>query len=139
VRKSNRRGFTLIEMMIIVLIVAILALIVGLAVRNASDRAKHTRYVTDTSAITYAAVKYHNDTGKWPTSVDDVIAADTDTADNHKKPSLGRTKTPLCPWCQATYVIEDDDTSDHAGEAYCENHVVDADRTDALWSKHTAP
>lgn len=99
-KKSNRRGFTLIEMMIVVLVIAILALIVGLAVRNAGFRSKSARYIADCAAITNAAVMYRNDvsTTADPTvEVADLIAPTGATG--YQGPYLSRVRTPACPFC----------------------------------------
>lgn len=133
-KKYHRRGFTLIEMMIVVLVIAILALIVGLAVRNAGDRAKHSRYVADTAAITNAAVMYRNDMGNFPADVEAVIAADASTTDNYNGPYLSRATEPKCPWCGKSYKIDGGTTGN--GEAYCTTVGSTAAGGAGLWSKH---
>lgn len=137
-KKYHRRGFTLIEMMIVVLVIAILALIVGLAVRNAGDRAKHSRYIRDTADITKAAVKYRNDMGKFPEKVTDLLADDSSESDDYNGPYLSRANEPKCPWCGASYEIDGAGAEDGTGEASCSTGTLVGAPGDAgLWSKHT--
>lgn len=136
-KKYHRRGFTLIEMMIVVLVIAILALIVGLAVRNAGDRAKHSRYIADTAAITNAAVMHRNDTGLYPDDVLALLEVATDPpTDNFNGPYLSRANEPKCPWCGASYEINGAGEETGTGEASCPN-CDGAPEDGGLWSKHS--
>jgi general secretion pathway protein G len=69
----RRRGFTLIEMMIVILVIAVLALIVGLAVRNAGHRAKESRKKEDVQGIDDACILFQCDTNQVATSQDDLL------------------------------------------------------------------
>jgi len=48
---NKRRGFTLIEMMIVILVIAVLATIVAMAIRNASERSKQSTLKAHLKAI----------------------------------------------------------------------------------------
>jgi len=59
----NRKGFTLIEMMIVILVIAVLATIVGLALKSAGDRARESKARADVRSLNTASVVYEADTG----------------------------------------------------------------------------
>lgn len=71
----REKGFTLIEMMIVILVIAILATIVGLAVRNAGRRAKANSRLTLVKELMNAAVLYENDCGEPPGDLAEVAGA----------------------------------------------------------------
>jgi prepilin-type N-terminal cleavage/methylation domain-containing protein len=99
----RRRGFTLIEMMIVILVIAILALIVGFAVRNAGHRAKQWRKGEDCRSIRGACIIYLNDTNQRAQTIDDLIAETG--PDGYRGPYMsGR---PKDPYSQGEYVIDD--------------------------------
>jgi general secretion pathway protein G len=72
----NRRGFTLIEMMIVILVIAVLATIVGLALRNMGRDARQGKAQADIENLNTGAVWYENQTGNACTGPDDLL---TDT------------------------------------------------------------
>ena len=62
-------GFTLVELLIVILIIGILAGLVLLAVGEARDNAEATRIVNDLRVLSSAARMYYVDKGEWPASV----------------------------------------------------------------------
>ena len=60
---KHRRGFTLIEMMIVILVIAVLATIVGLAVRNAGQDSRESKARADIQNLNTAAAWYETQTG----------------------------------------------------------------------------
>lgn len=60
---KRRKGFTLIEMMIVILVIAVLATIVGLAVRNAGERSKQATLTAHLKVLNDALQMARNDTG----------------------------------------------------------------------------
>lgn len=72
-KRDRRRGFTLIEMMIVVLIIAILALVVGFAVRNAGDRARESTREGLLHDLNGAVAMYYIDCGSYPNTLDDLL------------------------------------------------------------------
>ena len=73
----KKKGFTMLEILVVVGIIAIL---VGIALprfRNTLQRTKEARTEADLEAIKTAAVMYHYDSGEWPdpaNSGDELIA-----------------------------------------------------------------
>ncbi len=65
-RQMDRRGFTLIEIVIAVAIVAIFAAALSPMVFKHLDEAKITRAKNETETISSAVLGYYKDTGRWP-------------------------------------------------------------------------
>lgn len=63
---KNRKGFTLIELMIVVAIIGILAAIAIPAYLDYTKKAKLSEIVHQFDAIATAACEYHSDYGKFP-------------------------------------------------------------------------
>lgn len=99
----KNKGFTLIEMMIVILVIAVLALIVGLAVRNAGQRAKSARKAEDVRAINEASWLYQNDTSAVPANAAAMSASTGPTG--FQGPYL--TSTPVDPFSGGAYVLTD--------------------------------
>ena len=60
------KGFTLIELMVVIAIILILALIAIPAYRNMQIRAKRSRAMTDLKTIATALEAFYTDWGKYP-------------------------------------------------------------------------
>ena len=61
-------GFTLIEIMVVILILGLLATIVVQSLRGATDKAKRTKAEADLSEIKTALDRYYLDNGYYPTT-----------------------------------------------------------------------
>ncbi|MEN6472970.1 MAG: prepilin-type N-terminal cleavage/methylation domain-containing protein [Syntrophaceae bacterium] len=71
--RSDKKGFTLIELMIVVAIIGILAAIAIPAYSDYTKKAKVSEVSNGLGAGVSAAQQYHGEEGKWP----DTLAADT--------------------------------------------------------------
>ncbi|MCP5108524.1 MAG: prepilin-type N-terminal cleavage/methylation domain-containing protein [bacterium] len=77
---KNNKGFTLIEMVVVLAVVAILAAILTPTIAKNINDAKLTRAVNETQVIGAALAAFYKDVGRWPTS-DGAAAALPDVAD----------------------------------------------------------
>ena len=75
----NKQGFTLIELILVVVIVGILAAIATMAFGNYGDKAKNARIRSDMETLATATQKYYADTGSWP-SVSEITATDSESS-----------------------------------------------------------
>src|ERR1700722_7472262 len=67
-RRYNQDGFTLIEIMVVILILGLLATIVVQSLRGAADKAKNTKAQADLAEIKTALDRYYLDNGFYPTT-----------------------------------------------------------------------
>ena len=67
-RRSNQDGFTLIEIMVVILILGLLATIVVQSLRGATDKAKRVKAQADIAEIKTGLDRYYLDAGSYPTS-----------------------------------------------------------------------
>src|SRR5215469_4173364 len=103
-RKTLRRaqdGFTLIELMVVILIIGLLATIVVQNLRSATDKAKRVKAQADISQLKSALDRYYLDAGSYPTSdqgLPALIAAPNNgnVAGDWGGPYIER--IPLDPW-----------------------------------------
>ena len=72
-RKIAQAGFSLIEILLVVGIIAFLATMVATNVINSSEGAKVTNAKTGVRSIAAKASSYYLDTGSIPTSIDDLV------------------------------------------------------------------
>ena len=101
-RRYNQDGFTLIEIMVVILILGLLATIVVQSLRGAADKAKTTKAQADLAEIKTALDRYYLDNGFYPTT-------DQGLSSLVSPPSSGRTpanyeaggyieRLPTDPW-----------------------------------------
>jgi len=67
-RMANQDGFTLIEIMVVILILGLLATIVVQSLRGATDKAKRVKAQADISEIKTGLDRYYLDVGSYPTT-----------------------------------------------------------------------
>ena len=67
--RGRSRGFTLVEMLIVIIIIGILAGMMMLSTGAATDKAEATRIVSDMRSMKTACVMYYADSGEWPEAI----------------------------------------------------------------------
>lgn len=78
-------GFTLIEMMTVVLLICILMAATGLSVRKAGTIAKNTRAEAECRELVNALLEYRSTYGEWPGG-DDKAKGEVEATDTYLKP-----------------------------------------------------
>jgi general secretion pathway protein G len=68
--KMRKGGFTLVELLIVIMIIAILAGMMMLATGSATDSAEAARIISDLRTIKGAAALFRLDSGRWPATAD---------------------------------------------------------------------
>ncbi|QQS22452.1 prepilin-type N-terminal cleavage/methylation domain-containing protein [Candidatus Saccharibacteria bacterium] len=66
--QKSRTGFTIIELVVVVIVVSILATIVVVSYNGSQARARDARRRTDVANIVKALELYYNDNGSYPTT-----------------------------------------------------------------------
>jgi len=87
-RSRTQAGVTLIEMMVVVIIIALFAVLVGPNLFKQTDKARVTAARVQIESFEAALVQYHADTGTFPTQEQGLAAL---------RPYL-RKDVPLDPW-----------------------------------------
>ena len=125
-------GFTLIEIMVVILIIGLLALMVVPRLRGVADRAKRTKAQADIQELKQALDRYYLDNGSYPTTDQGLQALVT-------PPTGGRTpsnyeqggyieKLPNDPWGNQYFYQSDGST--YALKSFGPDGVQSADDID---------
>jgi general secretion pathway protein G len=107
------QGFTLIELMVVILIIGLLATIVVQNLRSATDRAKRVKAQADISQIKSGLDRYYLDAGSYPTSdqgLNALMTAPTSGNIPHDWEGPYLEKIPPDPWGNA-YFYQSDGTN----------------------------
>jgi general secretion pathway protein G len=125
-------GFTLIEIMVVILIIGLLALMVVPRLRGVADRAKRTKAQADIAELKQALDRYYLDNGSYPTTDQGLQALVS-------PPQSGRTpnnyeqggyieKLPTDPWGNQYFYQSDGST--YALKSFGPDGVQSADDID---------
>ncbi len=71
---SRRSGFTLVELLIVIIVIAVLAAIAIPKFVSASERSKESSLHADLKLVRNAVALFQNDTGYYPAVITDIAA-----------------------------------------------------------------
>ena len=99
-RPVHRAGFTLIEVLLVLVILVVLGTIAGTAVFGAQDQANINAAKAQISLFASNAERYKLDCRNWPESLEDLIKKPSDSAlaERWAGPYLNKNKIPEDPW-----------------------------------------
>lgn len=98
-RQSMRAGFTLIEIMIVVVIISILAATVVPRLIGRTEEARRKRTTVDIASLENAIDLYELDTGRLPAQLGDLFQAPGELPpDSWHGPYLKKRTRPVDPW-----------------------------------------
>jgi type IV pilus assembly protein PilA len=108
--RSNQRGFTLIELMIVVAIIGILTAIAFPLYANLQARARVAKAQADARTIAGAVVVYSAHMGVMPGAITDLSSSVSNNMGVYAGPFLANTITPPQTWDDYTYASSADGT-----------------------------
>ena len=97
--RRNQRGFTLVELMVVIVLIGLLATVVTVKVIPMILKGKNTTAKAQLSTFKEAIELYHLNVGTYPETLDDL----TQTSPNGDEPLLE--EIPLDPWNEE-YIYE---------------------------------
>ncbi len=96
-RIKNRKGFTLIELVVVILILAILAALIVPRIVGRTDDAKRSKAASDISTLRAQVQLYKTDVGNFPDALLDLRTRPSEGADGWRGPYLDK-ELPTDPW-----------------------------------------
>jgi general secretion pathway protein G len=135
-RRYKQDGFTLIEIMVVILILGLLATIVVQSLRGAADKAKKTKAQADLAEIKTALDRYYLDNGYYPTT-DQGLGALVSAPSSGRVPGNYESggyieRLPQDPWGTAYFYQSDGNT--YTLKSFGPSGVEGADNIDASQS-----
>jgi general secretion pathway protein G len=116
-QERNRAGFTLIEIMAVVLIIGLLGTLVGLAIAPRIDQARVATARTQIKMLDAALETYRMDNARFPTSehgLDALINPPPEARNYQPGGYLAKRQVPLDPWGNAYQYESPGQHNDHA-------------------------
>ena len=92
-KKYSQKGFTIVELLIVIVVIGILAALVLNTFSGVQRRARDTERQTDINSIATQLEVYYNDNGGYPVLTGE-LASDTWAKDNLKGIDLNSLRTP---------------------------------------------
>jgi len=116
-RKRNNRGFTLIELMIVIVILALIAGIVGPRLFKKVGKAKQGTARTQIAQIEAALDSFRLDVGRYPTTSEGLESLMQSSVAGWDGPYLKK-KVPLDPWGEPYVLISPGSRAEYELSSY---------------------
>jgi len=137
-RSSTREGFTLIELMIVVVILGLLATMVMPKVLSKPEQARRTKAKVDVRSIQSALALFKTDTGRFPTTSEGLRALVANPGIKGYDRDAYLERVPTDPWGnQYVYICPGIHSKDYDLESYGkdgEDGGVDDDADIESWN-----
>jgi len=117
IRRAGRSAFTLVELLLVMVIIAILAGIVVPKLLGRREQANKTRAIADIAAIKQAITTFEVDNGRLPTQSEGLAALVTNPGSLPEWKSL-LDQVPVDPW-QRPYVYHNPGSNGQEFDLYC--------------------
>ena len=77
ISQSKQKGFTIVELLIVIVVIGILAAISIVAYNGVTQKARDDQRISDARNIINAAASYQSEKGTWPATATDLTGYDT--------------------------------------------------------------
>ncbi len=98
IKMKHAKGFTLIELMIVIVILGLLATMVMPKILHRPEQARRTKAVVEIRQIESALALFKTDTGRYPTTTEGLKALVTDPGIKNYDAEGYLPKLPVDPW-----------------------------------------
>ncbi len=118
--KKAQKGFTIIELLIVIAIIAILATIVLVTYNGAQAKARDSKRVSDINSIQTKLEEYYNENGSYPAAVNttDIKGLDAGALKDPRGNALSNTGPSADAAAATTAAAVDATTHNYAYSAY---------------------
>ena len=127
--KNKVKGFTLVELLIVIVVIAILAAISIVAYNGVTNKARDDERATDARNIVNAAASYNADNDKWPTS-SEVTGYDTIKLSDKAKTNIGTAEPTPTDKGKYKYEVCKTGTNDTGARVIYWKDVLDSGATE---------
>ena len=97
-QRIQRRGFTLVEIMVVVIIIGVLASMIAIPYFGAAGKAKHSIAKHDIAVLENAVNLFQQDYGRFPASLGELVSKPADIPDDQWTPTGIKASNLNDPW-----------------------------------------
>lgn len=127
-RAASVRGFSFLEIMVVVMIIGLLAGAVAINVRSRIDKAKLNRARGDIATIVNALETYYAEHGRYPSNEEGLEAVDLkSTIDPWNRPYQYNNPGPRAPFEVVSYGADGQEGGDGADEDISSDNLTHSD------------
>lgn len=118
-RSANKKGFTLIEVLIVVSIIGLLSSVILVGLGGFRSRGRDARRVTDLKSLQNGLELYYTKSGEYPVNLDALLSA-----------GIGVNKIPKDPTTQVNYLY----SLSNSRQSYIVAATLDASSGDTMFN-----